>query len=169
MTHHENDRHGQCEALADLIKSFHTAMLVTDGAADGLVARPMSPLGDDFEGVLWFATERDNASIAQIAANPRVNVSFADEGRNDYVSVAGRAQQVDDRRKVEELWSPALSAFFDDENDPRLTLIRIDVDTAEYWDGPGSLLGKLAYFAKVATGGDHGSMTDNAQVDLREG
>lgn len=168
MSHHEHPQQQEHrEALARIIESFRTAMLVTDSGADGLVSRPMSPLGDEFDGTLWFATERDNTCVAQVKANPRVHVSFADEGRNDYVSVSGRATQVDDRAKVEELWNPALSAFFEGEDDPKLTLIRVDVDTAEYWDGPGTLLGKLAFFAKVAAGGDHGSMTDNARVDMR--
>lgn len=167
MSHHDENAREHHEALARLIESFQTAMLVTDAGADGLVSRPMSPLGEEFDGSLWFATERDNACVAQIKANPRVHVSFADPGKNDYISVSGRATQVDDRAKVEELWNPALSAFFEGEDDPKLTLLRIDVDTAEYWDGPGTLLGKLAFFAKVASGGDHGSMTDNAQVDLR--
>lgn len=169
MSHHEHDQNDteQREALAKLIGKFRTVMFVSRNAEGLLVSRPMSPLGDDFDGTLWFATERNNAVIEEIAADAQVNVAFCDQGDSNYVSTAGKAVQVDDRAKIEELWTPALKVFFEDKDDPNLTLIRVDVKTAEYWDSPGSMLGKLAYFVTAAATGDHTAMTDRGSVDLR--
>lgn len=156
----------ECNAeLAKLIKSFHTAMLVTMRDGDKHVSRPMSPLGDgDFNGELWFSAERHSDCIAEINAHPEVNVAFMDESRSKYVSASGRATQLDDQAKKDELWSPVMKAFFESKDDPNLTLIRVDVDSAEYWSGPSTLIGKGIYLAKSAFTDNHDSMTDHGTV-----
>lgn len=151
--------------LAKLIQTFHTAMLVTMREDGKHVSRPMSPLGgDEFHGQLWFSAERHSDSISEIQKHPQVNVAFMDEAGSRYVSASGRATQVDDQAKKDELWSPVMKAFFEGKDDPNLTLIRVDVDSAEYWSGPSTMVGKAAYFIKSAVTGNHHSMTDHGSV-----
>lgn len=40
-------------------------------------------------------------------------------------------------------------------------------ESAEYWDGPGGLLGKALYFVMTAVTDDPGSLSDNRVVDLK--
>ena len=151
--------------LAKLIKKFHTAMLVTMRDGGKHVSRPMSPLGgDEFHGQLWFSAERHSDCIAEITKNPEVNVAFMDESSSRYVSASGRAKQVDDQAKKDELWSPVMKAFFESKDDPILTLICVEVDTAEYWKGPSTMAGQAAYLFKSAVTGNHDSMTEHATV-----
>ncbi|MGY0505454.1 pyridoxamine 5'-phosphate oxidase family protein [Luteimonas sp. e5] len=169
MSHHQDsqDHQEQRKTLGKLIDSFGVAMLTSVDADGRLASRPMTPLGDEFDGGFWFVTEADNPLIAQIKAQPAVNVGFMHEGDNHYVSVAGRAGSVEDREQLRRLWNTALDAFFKDgPDDPRITLLRVEADEAAYWDGPGNLLTKLAYFATVATTGDHEALSETGQVKL---
>ena len=165
MTHY--DTSAQREKLAELISKFRTAMLTTLDAAGHMSSRPMTPLGDGFDGAFWFATEIDNAAVQAIQSQASVNVSFMHEGDNHYVSASGRGHIVTDRAEIERLWSPALSVFFKGgKDDPRVCLIRVDVTEADYWDGPGNLLTKLAFFATVAATGNHEALSDSGNVKL---
>ena len=163
-----NDRHHseQHEKLIALLKKFRTAMLVTHGS-EGMNARPMTPLGDAFDGGFWFATEIDNQAVLDIQTHPEVNVSFMHEGDNHFVSVAGRGRVSHDRAQIERLWSAPMNAFFKGgKDDPRVCLIRVDAHNADYWDGPGNLLTKLAFFATVATTGNHEALSDKGSIQL---
>ena len=114
------------------------------------------------------ATAADSPKVAEIALNPRVNVAYASTSKNTYVSVSGRARIVDDREKIEALWSPAMKLFFPGgKDDPNLRLIQVRAETAEYWEGPGTLLGKALSFVLSAVQDDPAQLGDNGFIDLR--
>jgi general stress protein 26 len=57
---------------------------------------------------------------------------------------------VDDAAKAEELWSAPMKAWFEGPDDPNLVLLRVDVDTAEFWNDPaGGLVSILRVGAKA--------------------
>ena len=154
--------------LAALIKDVEVAMFTTTGVDGRLYSRPLGTQEVEFDGDLWFATSADSPKIAEIALNPRVNVAYASPSKNSYVSVAGTARVVDDRAKVEELWSPAMKLFFPEgKDDPNLRLIHVRAESAEYWDGPGTLLGRALSFVLAAVQDEPGRLADNGFVDLR--
>lgn len=164
----DQTRNDHIRQLGELIKDVNIAMLTTVAAGGRLVSRPLGTQDVEFDGDLWFATGADSGKVAEIEANPRVNVAYADAGKNSFVSVSGTATVVHDRAKIDEIWSPAMKIFFPEgKDDPNLRLIRVRAETAEYWDGPGSALGKALYFVGAAITGDPGTMTDNARLDLR--
>ena len=95
-------------------------------------------------------------------------MAYASTSKNTYVSVAGNARIVDDRAKVEALWSPAMKLFFPGgKDDPNLRLIHVQAESAEYWDGPGTLLGRALTFVLSAVQDEPGQLADNGFVDLR--
>lgn len=101
----------------------------------------------------------------EIAADSRVNVAYSKPDDNTYVSVSGTGSISKDRAKIEELWSPILKAWFPDGlEDPKICLLKVQVEEAEYWDAPSSKIVQIAGFIKaLATGqeadyGDHGTV-----------
>lgn len=125
------------EKLGELIHDIRVAMLTTRDAEGLLHSRPMATLGKRFDGVLWFFNGGSSLKSHEIATDQEVNVSYAEPRLNRYVSVVGRAKVVRDRKKAEELWTPLLQAWFPKGlDDPDLTLVRVDVLRAEYWDAP---------------------------------
>ncbi|AWH28764.1 MULTISPECIES: pyridoxamine 5'-phosphate oxidase family protein [Stenotrophomonas] len=154
--------------LSELIKDVEVAMFTTTGVDGRLYSRPLGTQQVDFDGDLWFATAADSPKVAEIALNPRVNVAYASTSKNTYVSVSGRARIVDDREKIEALWSPAMKLFFPGgKDDPNLRLIQVRAETAEYWEGPGTLLGKALSFVLSAVQDDPSQLGDNGFIDLR--
>ncbi len=161
------ERTENIQRLAALIKDVHVAMLTTVATDGRLVSRPLGTQDVEFDGDLWFAMECDSGKVAEMKANPHVNVAYALPDRNVYVSVAGRASLVRDRAKIDAFWSPAMAQFFPDgKDDPNLCLIHVRADSAEYWDGPGTLLGKALYFALAAVTDDPLMMSDNERMDF---
>ncbi len=97
--------------------------MFTTMTADGRhVSRPMGLQQIEFDGDLWFFAEEGSPKIAEIIANPQVNVSFSTK-KDAWVSISGAAEAVHDRAKAEELWNPFLRGWFPDGVDtPGLTL-----------------------------------------------
>ncbi|NDK40173.1 general stress protein [Pseudoxanthomonas gei] len=162
------DRAANIQHLASLIKDVEIAMLTTTQADGRLVSRPLGTQQVEFDGDLWFATAADSEKVAEIRANPQVNVSYASAGKNTYVSVSGKASIVADRAKIEALWSPPMKIFFPEgKDDPNLRLIRVRAESAEYWDGPGTVIGKALYLLVAAVSDDLGAMSDNETLQIR--
>jgi general stress protein 26 len=134
-------------------------MLTTVCADGSLRSRPMVTQERAFDGTLWFFTSAAAAKVSEVEQEERVNLSYANPDRGLSVSVSGTARLVRDRDRIKELWTPALRTWFPGgPDDPELGLLRIDVDRAEYWDGPSSTAGHLAGFGKeMVTGGSTGT------------
>ncbi len=162
------DRAANIEKLAEMIADVEIAMLTTVAPSGHLVSRPLGTQEVEFDGDLWFATECDSGKAAEIQANPYVNVAYAAPGKDIYVSVAGRATLVRDRAKIEQLWSPRMQSYVQGgKDDPNLCLIRVEADSAEYWDGHGRRLGQVLHLFLSAVTDDPANLQENARIDLR--
>lgn len=130
-----DERHGDALAeLWSLIRDVRIAMLTTVGADGRLHSRPMATQQVEADEVLWFFSAKDSHKIEELTENQHVELTYAAPDRDLYVSASGRAQVVDDRSRMRELWNPAVQAWFPDgPADPNLCLLRVDLDEAEYW------------------------------------
>lgn len=157
------------QTIAKLIEDIDITMFTTIGSGGYLVSRPLSTQKAQFDGShVWFFVASDSPKVAEITRNSKVNLAYASKGRNTYVSLAGDAYVNDDPAKIEAFWDDALKAYFPrGVNDPKLTLIEVEVHTAEYWDGPGSLIGKAIAFAVARVTKREEAMGENRIVDLR--
>ncbi len=128
--------------IAAIIKDIKFALLTTTNSEGHLHARPMTTQETEFDGDIWFIGAKDSGSVADIKGNPRVNVSYADTGKSTYVSVSGKAELVEDRAKLEQLWSDFYKAYFEGGiDDPNVQLIHVDATGAEFWEGDGKVKG----------------------------
>ena len=154
--------------LASLIKGIRFAMLTTVCPDGTLRSRPMATQRDAFDGVLWFFTDDKSAKVFEIRNDTHVNVSYADPAKNNYVSVSGRASLVKDKVIAKELWNPLYKAWFPKGlDDPRLALLRVAVERAEYWDSPNSKLVQLGGFLKAIATGKAAKGGENRKITLR--
>jgi general stress protein 26 len=159
------------EKLGALIGDVQVAMLTTVRKGGGLVSRPLRTVSTamPFMGELWFFIRRDSHKAHEIEGDPHVNLAYASPERNTYVSVTGRARIVDNRAKIEELWTPALELYFAGGRGERdLVLLRVDVDGAEYWDGPSGWIGQALDLATGVVTGER-PLSENPSIDLRQG
>lgn len=155
------------DKLSHLIKDIEVAMMTTTSEDGGLHSRPMATQKTDFDGDLWFFTNNRSGKILALKKDQNVNLSYASPEHNRYLSVSGRAEVVNNKQKAKELWSPVLKAWFPEGvDDPELTLIRVSVESAEYWDAPSNTLVNLVGFAKTITTGEQYRPGENNRVDL---
>lgn len=159
------------ERLAKLMKKIDIAMLTTVGKGGILASRPLSTQSATYDGErVWFFTEADSPKVAEIRRNAKVNLAYASKDANTYLSVAGDARISRDRARIEEFWNDAMKAFFPKgKDDPNLVLIEVQARTIEYWDGPGSWIGKAITFAVARVTGNDDVMGENRIVDVRTG
>jgi general stress protein 26 len=140
--------------VRELIKDARIAMLATRGEDGFFHARPMATSKAEFDGTLWFLTDERTHKVDQLEADSEVLVTYTDDSKQSYVSLAGQGAIVRDRAKLKELWSePARAWFPKGLEDPNLVAMRIDVAIAEYWDVPsGKLVMLFGYLKAVTTG-----------------
>lgn len=157
----------ELDKMISLIEGIDIAMLTTTAKDGRLVSRPLRTQQVESDGDLWFVTSRNSHKADEIKAHPQVNVAYASNAGNTYVSVAGKASLIFDKAKIHQLWSPAMSVFYPEgEDDPDLCLLKIKIESAEYWDGPGGFLGKALYLVMTAVTQDPGVMSDNERIQF---
>jgi general stress protein 26 len=142
--------------LWSLVKDIRFAMFATRHGDGHLHSRPMTTQNSrlDEDANLWFFMSRASDSVADIAAEPSVNVSYADPGDDSYVSVSGTASVVEDMAKKQQLWSKFAEAWFPEGvSDPDLALVRVRITHANFWDVKASKLVQLYKMAKATVTG----------------
>jgi len=155
--------------IRDLMKDIDICMLTTvDDASGRLRSRPMSLQEAEFDGQLWFFTYEDSGKVAEVQRDRHVNISFADKGKQNYVSVSGNAKTVTDRAKMQEFWNPVLKAWFPEGIDtPGIALLCVEVDQAEYWQSEGRVA-TVINMAKALITGEEADWGENEKLDLRK-
>jgi general stress protein 26 len=154
--------------LYDLINDVEIAMLTTVEPGGGLHTRPMANQEADENGDIWFFTDKTTSVATNIKANPKLSLGYSNAS-NTYVAIAGTGMIVDDRAKIDELWSDELKAWFPKgKNDPDLTLLRVTPERGEFWDaGSSTIVSTIGYLRAKLTGGNADDFIDNEKVQLK--
>ena len=100
------------EQLRNKLHGFNVAMMTTVEADGCLRSRPMAARDLDHHGSLWFFTRASDPKADEVMRDQHVNLSYASQEENRYVSVSGRAQILRDAAKAKELWSPLYNPGF---------------------------------------------------------
>jgi general stress protein 26 len=159
-----SDNAGNIDRVWELMKKIGFAMLVTHNGGK-LRARPMSVHSEREHNALYLLTDARHHKDEEIAANPNVNLSFADTGAQKYVSVTGIAAISNDRAKIRELFSMPAKAWWTSADDPNIRVLKIEPDDAEFWDSPGSVISYVKMAAAAVTG-TRPDLGENRKVSL---
>jgi general stress protein 26 len=128
------------DELYKLIDGIEIAMLTTRRSDGALVSRPMANQKKVPDADLVFVTDLESHKLDDLVNDPHVNVSYYRERTREWVSVSGVARVSRNRKRIRELYQPDWRAWFEDEggernggpDDPRLGLILVSADSAEY-------------------------------------
>jgi general stress protein 26 len=145
------------EKLTSMIQDNKFAMMTTVSPDGTIHSRPMDALSmnfKNFDGTLWFFSKRNSFKNHDIESDQNVNLSYANPDKHNYVSVQGKAFVSEDKKKMQELWNPVLKAWFPGGlEDPDISLIGVNVESAEIWDSPSSAVAHaLGFVKRVVTG-----------------
>lgn len=162
--HH--NREESIKKIKEITEGIDFCMLTTiDGGV--LRSRPMSTQDADPSGDLWFFTSEDTHKVEEIEKDNRVAVAYSKPADNTYLSISGRASISNDRAKMKELWSPILKAWFPEGlDDPKLCLLKVQMEQAEYWEGSSSKLVELFGMVKAIATGQEADYGENKKLSL---
>lgn len=149
------------DRLYELIEDIEVAMLTSRARDGSLMARPMATQRRADGAHLWFVTAEGMPKLAEIGADPNVNLSYFKSRTKEWVSVSGVARIVRDRAKIRELYDPSWKIWFPNEgsprdggpDDPRMVLLGIEVRLAHFMtvDKPAPVV-VFEYLKGLATG-----------------
>ncbi len=156
------------QVIREMSKGIHIAMLTTVATDGRLHARPMATETAEFDGTLWFIANVESGKVEEIQEDSHVLVSYAEPKDGKYLSLQGVAGIVRDRDVIHQHWTPQAKAWFPKgEDDPAVTLIRVNVTGGEYWSANSSTLVRLSKLAlATVAGADKVSVGDSGKIKI---
>ena len=141
------------EKIREIAKDANICMFVTDLSRLPLAGRPMATQEVDEEGNIWFMSDRSSDKNKEIDNDSKVQLFYSHTGNYEYLSIFGRAEIVNDRSKIEELWTPMAKTWFKEgKEDANISLIKVIPEDAYYWDTKNNKMVSLIKFAIGAVG-----------------
>ncbi|CAN5506612.1 hypothetical protein BH10BAC3_BH10BAC3_07470 [soil metagenome] len=139
--------------LKKMIESIGICMFITKINNVNHV-RPMATAKVEDNGNLWFFTKLSSLKIDELKSNSEVQLLYSHPGMDSYLDVIGYAFIETNRDKMKEFWSPLIKAWFPDGiDDPEICLLRVEVDSAYFWDsGTNKMVSFFKMIAAAVTG-----------------
>ncbi|QRR00567.1 pyridoxamine 5'-phosphate oxidase family protein [Dyadobacter sandarakinus] len=125
-----------------------------------LQVRPMSVQKVDENGNFWFLSSSDSHKNEEIETDNHVQLLFQGSAHSDFLSIYGKATISRDQALIDELWNPILKTWFTEgKDDPRITVIKVEVADGYYWDNKH---GNAVAFVKTLVGATIGQTLDDS-------
>jgi general stress protein 26 len=160
----QSSLNGEPRSLPDLVPGGMCVAMVMTMIGRSHSSRPVT-VADVRDTRLSFLVSRDADWVSAIAGQAAiVHVTIADEGEARYVALNGLAKIVVDEAESQRLWSPIARAWFTGPDDPDLAVLHFDVSDGQYWDGPGSRIGRAVAMARAALTGDGDELGTHGEV-----
>ncbi len=141
------------EKIREIAKDANICMFVTDLSSLPLAGRPMATQEVDEEGNIWFMSGRNSEKNKEIHNDDKVQLFYSHTSNYEYLSIFGRAEIVNDRSKIEELWTPMAKTWLKEgKDDPDISLIKVMPEDAYYWDTKNNKMISLIKFAMGTIG-----------------
>ncbi len=145
------------EKIKSLAEEIKTCMFCTYSNGK-LKARPMSTQTVDENGDLWFLSDKNSDKNKEIVADSKVELLYA-QGTDKFLAIHGKASITTDKEKIKELWNPIAKIWFTEgEDDPRITVIKVNFTDGYYWNNKH---GKMVDMAKMAIAFISGTTMDD--------
>ena len=117
------------------IKHSPFIMLGAEGERDG-ATQPMTVNFEDQDqeaGVLWIFTAKDHDLTRAIGQSNRAIGSYVAKGHDLFASLRGTLTIDNDRATIDRLWNPIVAEWYEGKDDPKMALLRFDIDDAKIW------------------------------------
>ncbi|KAK0715045.1 hypothetical protein B0H67DRAFT_487926 [Lasiosphaeris hirsuta] len=167
------------EDLSNFIKGCKFGMMTTreSNRSGNLVSRCMALAAQEAGGIdLLFHTNTESGKTDDLTTDPHVNIGFLSSS-GDWASISGTANIVTDRSLVKQHYSSQLKAWLGDlgdgthdgsENDPRIGVIRVKMNTAHYAVANKNVVSRVAEVAQGAMSGKPASVNKLREISEQE-
>ena len=130
--------------VIELAREIRLCMLTTIQSDGLLKSRPMYLSEINEDGEMWFFNNENSCKTDEIISNPSINLAFQDMNDKRYLTISGRAEIVHDKDKMKKMMSTIIETWFPKGmDDPSLSLLKVKMDKAEYWETENSRLERL--------------------------
>nr|BFD66048.1 hypothetical protein HAGR004_10700 [Bdellovibrio sp. HAGR004] len=148
------DYTAEMEKVDHLIKGFPVTMMTFLSDNNKLCSFPLVTQDLDFDGSLWFLISKNSPKYQELQKHGDVNLTYSD--KHKCVSINGTVEFTEDRDLVRELWQKPHEAWFPQgPRDPNIQLMKVHVQTVEYWESYTSPIYKMIEFVRTALGQPH--------------
>ncbi len=139
--------------LESIVSGAKTAFFVTHTPGEALHGRPMANAKVEPDlSAIWFASRKASGKTTELQHDHQVLLGYTNSSGSEWASVSGRAELIDDRHKIHELWSPLWKNWFDGPDDPSIELIRVEPLFGEYWDNGSKAVAMVKFAVGAVTG-----------------
>jgi general stress protein 26 len=117
------------------LKGSPFMMLGVEGSRDG-ATQPMTANFEDQDreaGVLWIFTDDKHDIVKALGQSNRAIASYTAKGHDLFASLRGTLTIDNDRAAIDRLWNPFVAEWYEGKDDPKLTLLRLDLEDAKVW------------------------------------
>ena len=133
-----------------LIEDIGLCMFTSrDGAK--LRARPMRSRARHGASAIYFLSDTDGHKDDEIAGSEEVCLSYAKISAGKFLAVTGRARVLNDRALIQDLWDKDAEAFWQGPDDPKVRVIEVIPDEAQFWEGPHGVVATVQMVIAAAT------------------
>jgi general stress protein 26 len=104
--------------------------------ARGSAMQPMTAQFEDRDrekGCVWFFTAKDHDLTRALGQDNRAVASFVSKGHDLFASLRGRLILDNSRPEIDRLWNPVAAQWYEGKDDPKMALLRFELDDAKIW------------------------------------
>ncbi|MGP9558308.1 pyridoxamine 5'-phosphate oxidase family protein [Psychrobacter sp. AOP7-A1-24] len=159
----------QMDKVQAMVNEIEYTMLTTRTHEDHLHSCPMNTTETSIGAKeIWFIGHSPSETVNNIKKNPQVNLAYVSQDDKQYLSITGKAELVEDKDKLDELWSMAYNAYFEQgKEDPKVQLIKVVPQGAEYWANGNAIASAVKMTAAAVTDNAiEKSLGDNFSIEL---
>lgn len=152
------------EKIKSLAESIDFTMMATNLKSEPFHIIPMSTKEVDEAGNIWFLSNKNSDHNKNIEKDNKTHLIYADNGDFEFLSIYGESIISTDRERIKELYGSGDDAWFDGEDDPNITAIKVVPKDVHYWDTKnGKVISLLKMVGGAITGnepdlGEHGKL-----------
>ena len=123
------------DKIQAVIKDVKFAMMSTNNKKGDIHAWPMTTSEVNLDNKeIWFIGDKKSDVVKDIQDDARIGLTYATQDEKNFVSISANAELPTDKAKLDELWSPVYSAFFEHgKEDENVQLIKVVPHGAECW------------------------------------
>jgi len=156
------------EKFQQLVADVSVCMFTTQDDNAQLFSRPMSTVQVDEDGNAWFFTNEFSEKIQEVSKDNSVYLIYSHPGKNVYVTVKGTSSVILDKKKITDLWSPLLKAWFPGGvDDPKLCLVKVVTEEAHYWNSSSSKMVVYFKMLKAIASKEQYKQTETGKLSLK--
>ncbi|AMN48694.1 MULTISPECIES: pyridoxamine 5'-phosphate oxidase family protein [unclassified Psychrobacter] len=143
----------QMDKLQAMVNDIKYTMMTTRTHEDHLHSCPMNTTETSIGAKeIWFIGHSPSETVDNIKKNPEVNLAYVSQDDKNYLSITGKAELVEDKEKLDELWSVLYNAYFEQgKEDPKVQLIKVVPHGAEYWANGNAIASAFKMTAAAVT------------------